>query len=99
MLGTRLQKTWFRCWVRGKKTTAFLNVLVTKLMEGYSFEHGKSGVSLVDYLEFDEDEQIEDSSGITQVYMDRDIDDSTTDEGHGNTDDDCTDEMKGYEVN
>ncbi|KAL8559509.1 hypothetical protein ACOMHN_037173 [Nucella lapillus] len=40
-------------------------------MEYYSFENEKTEVSLVDYLEFDEDEQIEDSSSITQVCMDR----------------------------
>ena len=42
-------------------------------MEEYSFENGKQEVSLVDYLGLDDEEQIEDSSGITQVCMDREV--------------------------
>ena len=44
-------------------------------MEDYNFENGKADVCLVDYLGLDEDEQIEDSSGITQICMARDVGD------------------------
>lgn len=54
-------------------------------MEEYSFENEKSEVSFVDYLGLDEDEQIEDTSGITQVCMDRDLGDEG-DESNTNED-------------
>ena len=44
-------------------------------MEDYSFENEKTDVCLVDYLGLDEEEQVEDSSGITQVCMERDVGD------------------------
>ncbi|XP_076444987.1 uncharacterized protein LOC143282953 [Babylonia areolata] len=62
-------------------------------MEYYSFENEKPEVSLVDYLDLDEDEQIEDSSSITQVCMEREEGDDpnrpdrpTTEDNH-NVDD------------
>lgn len=66
-------------------------------MDSYNFENGKTGVSLVDYLGLEEDEQIEDTSGITQVCMDRDIGDDTNDDDHGNEDDsNDAEQIKGY---
>lgn len=65
-------------------------------MEDYNFENGKSEVSLVDYLGLEEDEQIEDSSGITQICMAREGNDPNTNEDRRLSDENQGGDDAGY---